>query len=136
MVDDVLLNKCDTIERCLARVEKVYAVRKDELAGDFDVQDVLVLNLQRACQAAIDLAMHLVRTETLGLPQHSAEAFTLLEGAGVVDPALASRLKAMVGFRNVAVHQYQALDLAIVRAIIERGAGDFRAFVAAALGRR
>ena len=39
----------------------------------------------------------------------------------------------MVGFRNVAVHQYQALDLAIVRSIIERGAADFRAFVAVAL---
>ena len=56
MVDDVLLNKCDTIERCLKRVELVYGDRKDALETDFDVQDVLVLNLQRACQAAIDLA--------------------------------------------------------------------------------
>ncbi|MCK9462272.1 MAG: DUF86 domain-containing protein [Proteobacteria bacterium] len=136
MVDDVLLNKCDTIERCLKRVELVYGERKDALETDFDVQDVLVLNLQRACQAAIDLAMHLVRRGALGLPQHSAEAFALLEGAGVVDRTLAARLKAMVGFRNVAVHQYQALDLAIVRSIIERGAADFRAFVAVALAWR
>jgi uncharacterized protein YutE (UPF0331/DUF86 family) len=136
MVDDVLLNKCDTIERCLARVETVYAAGRDELASDFDMQDVLVLNLQRACQAAIDLAMHLVRREGLGLPQHSAEAFSLLEGAGFLEPALTARLKGMVGFRNVAVHQYQALDLAVVRAIVETGLGDFRALVAAAIRRR
>jgi uncharacterized protein YutE (UPF0331/DUF86 family) len=133
VVDDIVLAKCDIIERCLLRVEHAAADRGAELDTDYDLQDVVLLNLQRAAQAAIDLAMHMVRTHALGVPQHSGEAFTLLERAGRLDPELARRMKAMVGFRNVAVHQYQEIDMDVVRAIIERGLGDLRELARVAL---
>jgi len=135
MPDDVALNKAAAIERCLARVREEYAGDPASL-DDLTRQDSIVLNLQRAAQAAIDLAMHLVRRGGLGLPQESREAFFLLaRGAGL--PAdLANRLGRMVGFRNVAVHDYQAIRLEVVRAIVEERLGDFEAFVAWALGRR
>lgn len=86
------------------------------------------MNLQRVCEAAIDGAMHLVRTKRLGLPQESREAFTLLEQATLLPPDLAAKMRAMVGFRNVAVHDYGNLNLDIVRAIVEQWSGDLRAF--------
>lgn len=92
-----------------------------------------MLNLQRACEAAIDLAMHGVRVRRLGLPQESREAFTLLEQAGLLDAKTAERMRAMVGFRNVAVHNYQALSLPILRAILEKHLDDFHAFAATLL---
>ena len=92
-----------------------------------------MLNLQRACEAAIDLAMHMVRVRRLGLPQESREAFTLLEQAGLLDAKTAERMRAMVGFRNVAVHNYQALSLPILRAILEKHLDDFRTFAATLL---
>ncbi len=72
--------------------------------------------------------MHLVRVQRLGVPQETREAFALLEGAGVIDPALSDRLKKMVGFRNVAIHDYQKLSLDIVRRIIVEHLDDFLVF--------
>lgn len=133
MTDDVLLNKVAIIERCLKRVEEEYRGHEQEFATNFTRQDAIVLNLLRACEAAIDLAMHLVRVRRLGLPQESREAFTLLERAGVIEAPLAQRMRAMVGFRNVAVHDYQRFNLDIVRMIIERHLDEFRLYAAAAI---
>ncbi|MDQ6972469.1 MAG: DUF86 domain-containing protein [Mariprofundaceae bacterium] len=127
-MDDVLLNKAAIIERCLIRVNEEYQDHEHELETDFTRQDAIVLNLQRACEPSIDAAMHLVRIYRLGVPQQSREAFALLADAGMVDAGLRERLEAMVGFRNVAVHDYRKLNLAIVRSIIERDFDDFRAF--------
>ena len=69
MVDDVLLNKVAIIERCLERLEQEYRGHENELEDDLTRQDSIILNLQRCCEAAIDLAMHEVRVHRLGLPQ-------------------------------------------------------------------
>jgi uncharacterized protein YutE (UPF0331/DUF86 family) len=130
MTDDVLLNKTATVERCVARVREEYAGDPAILRGDLTRQDAIVLNLQRACQACIDLAMHLCRVHDLGTPQDSRSAFALLHDAGHLDASLAGQLQRMVGFRNVAVHDYQKLNLDIVQAIVEHHLEDFLAFAA------
>lgn len=124
---DVELNKAAIIERCIARVREEYGDDPTSLANQTR-QDAIVLNLLRACEAAIDLAMHRVRVHRLGVPQESRDAFELLVRAGRLSPELATTLKRMVGFRNVAVHEYQRLNLAIVQAIIETHLQDLRAF--------
>ena len=126
--DDVSLNKAATIERCLARIGAVYAGEPTHLTNDLTRQESILLNLQRACESAIDLAMHRVRRDKLGIPQDSRDAFDLLVRAGSLDSALADGLKRMVGFRNIAVHDYARLDLEIVRAIVERHLGDLARF--------
>jgi uncharacterized protein YutE (UPF0331/DUF86 family) len=128
MADDVVLNKASVIERCLQRVEDEYEGDPANLRDDITRQDAIILNLQRACQAAIDLAMHLVREHGLGVPQESREAFALLEEAGHLDAELSDRLQRMVGFRNVAVHDYQDLNLDIVQSIVEEHLSDFTDF--------
>lgn len=121
----VIVNKAATIERCIARVREEHAGDDRNLTGDQTRQDSIVLNLQRACEAAIDLAMHVVRVRRLGVPQETRDAFALLRDAGLITPELANRMMAMVGFRNVAVHDYRRLDLAIVRSIVTERLGDF-----------
>ena len=133
MADDVLLNKAAIIERCLKRIEDEYRGHENEIERNFTRQDSIVLNLLRACEASIDLAMHLVRSRKLGLPQESREAFTLLEQSGLLDEALAARMRAMVGFRNIAVRDYQKLSLDVVKSILEKHTKDFRRYTAAAL---
>lgn len=128
MVDDVTLNKAGIIERCLRRLDEEYCGHEAELESNFTRQDAIVLNLLRACEGAIGLAMHQVRRHRLGIPQTSAEAFVLLAEANLIDVELAGRMRRMVGFRNIAVHEYRALDLAIVRDIIEHRLDDFRQF--------
>jgi uncharacterized protein YutE (UPF0331/DUF86 family) len=128
MVSDVLLNKAAIIERCLARVEAEYRGHEDELESNYTRQDSIILNLQRACEASIDAAMHLVRVKKLGVPQESRDAFDMLGEAGLITTSLRERLKAMVGFCNIAVHDYRKLNLEVVRKIIKEHIPDFREF--------
>lgn len=127
MKDDVIINKIMVIKRCIDRINEVYAGDAANLE-DFTKQDSIVLNIQRACEAAIDLAMHMVAERKLGLPQSSREAFKLLYQHGLIENGLAQRLKAMTGFRNIAVHDYQSINLAIVEQIIEKHLKDFELF--------
>lgn len=135
-MDDVVLAKADIIERCTQRVRTTYAVDPAGFGADADRQDVVVLNLQRACEAAIDLAMHLVRVERLGVPTSSRDAFDLLERGGILDARLAAHLRGMVGFRNIAVHNYRALDLAVVESALRDRLDDLLSFAQLALERR
>ncbi|NCD34908.1 MAG: DUF86 domain-containing protein [Spartobacteria bacterium] len=122
-VDDVCLNKGAIIERCIRRIQQEYAA--DPTLEDFTHLDALTLNIERACQAAIDMAMHVVATRHLGVPQTSAGAFELLKNARIISVELARSLKGMTGFRNVAIHEYQTLDLTVVRWIAEHGTHDW-----------
>jgi len=117
-LSDVLINKAAIIERCVARVREVYAGDPCNLLQDITRQDSILLNLQRACEAAIDLAMHLVHKHRLGPPQESRDAFVFLAKADILDRPLAERMMRMVGFRNIAIHNYRHLDLQIVQSII------------------
>lgn len=127
-MDDVLLGKASIIERCLARIREDYVGHEAALETDFMRQDAILLNLQRACEAAIDGAMHLVRIHRLGVPMDSRQGFSLLVEGGILPQEQGARLEAMVGFRNIAVHNYRQLDMAIVRAILETRLTDLQAF--------
>jgi uncharacterized protein YutE (UPF0331/DUF86 family) len=124
MKNDVILNKVSIIERCVKRVREEYENNPNNLK-DFTKQDSIVLNLQRACEASIDLAMHIVAEKKLGLPQSSREAFSLLETADILPSSVSQKMKAMVGFRNIAVHDYQEINLLILQKIVEIHLLDF-----------
>ena len=128
MGDDVIINKAATIERCVARAREEYLRDVAAFATDFTRQDAAVLNIQRACEAALDMGQHVIRRERLGVPQGARDVFALLAQAGWIDLELADTLKRMVGFRNIAVHDYQALQLPVTVAIIEKHLDDFLVF--------
>lgn len=125
MVDDVLINKAATIERCVLRAREEYFSDPATFATNFSRQDAAILNIQRACEAALDMGQHLIRRDRLGVPQSARDVFALLARAGRIDSALAEGLQRMVGFRNIAVHGYQSLQLPITVAIIEKHLDEF-----------
>ena len=133
-MDDVLLAKAAIIERCLLRIHQEYDGHEAELETNFTRQDALMLNLQRACEAAIDGAMHLVRIKRLGIPMESRQAFSLLVSGQVITADLGKSLEGMVGFRNIAVHNYREIDLDIVRHIIAERLDDLLAFARLMIG--
>ena len=96
-MNDVIINKIATIERCLQRINVVYAEVKDNLSTDYTRQDSIVLNLQRACEASIDLANYVNKHKALGIPQSSRDAFELLLRANLLSEEVALNLKKMVG---------------------------------------
>jgi len=126
--DNVILNKSATIERCIKRVIEEYQGFEKEFLENYTKQDSIILNLERLCQAGIDLAAHLVRINNCGIPQENRELFQLLEKNQFITQKLSKKLQSMVGFRNLAIHDYQEINLDIVQAIIKNNLGDFREF--------
>ena len=133
MADDVLLNKAAVIERCVARAREEYATNPASFATNYTRQDAAILNIQRACEAALDMGQHLIRRDRLGVPQSARDVFALLAQGGYIDATLADELKRMVGFRNIAVHDYQALQLPITVSIIEKHLDEFLQYSQAVL---
>lgn len=128
MADDILYNKIAIIERCLQRIREVYDNNPSNLE-DYTKQDSIILNMQRACEASIDLAMHIVSVKRLGIPQNSRDAFEVLQANGYIDQSLCKKLKSMVGFRNIAVHNYQVVEIKVIQNIIENHLEDFVTFI-------
>lgn len=128
MSDDILSNKAASIERCIKRIREEYIGHEQDFLTNYTRQDAVVLNLQRACETAIDMATHIVRIKHLGLPQSSRDLFVLLAQTKIISEELSQHLKSMVGFRNIAVHDYVHIDLEIVTGIINYRLDDFLEF--------
>lgn len=128
-MNQVVLNKKVNIERCIAQARKYYAMKGEiPFKEDYLRQDAVALNVQRACEICIDIANRLIKIRKLGLPQDSKDSFSLLQRAGLIDEAMTAALRAIVGFRNILVHQYQRLDLDIMVEVVEHRLDDLLAF--------
>ena len=119
MKDDIIINKTETIKRCINRINEEYDSNPNNLLI-YGKQDSIILNIQRLCEACIDIAVHFIRVNKLGVPQSSKDSFEILENRGVITKELSNSLKGMTGFRNIAVHDYQSLNLKIVQVVVEK----------------
>lgn len=119
-MNDVVINKIQSIQRCVRRAREEYRADSDGFATNYTRQDAALLNVLRACETAIDLANHVVRAGKLGIPVSSADSFKLLQAERIIDARLAERMEKMVGFRNTVIHQYTTVDIRIVEAVIVR----------------
>ena len=126
-MDDILINKNETVKHCLKRIKEEYQNNPANLKN-YTKQDSIILNIQRLSEAAIDIAMHVVAELELGVPQSSRDTFQFLVENDLIENRTAEKLKAMVGFRNIAVHEYQKLNLKIVEAIIENEIEEVKNF--------
>ena len=116
MIEEVILNKSESIARCFSRVEEDY---DEEFEKNYTKQDAVILNIQRAIQQTIDLGAYLVKKYKLGIPKTTKEIFIFLEKKGIIDEKLSQNLQNMIGFRNIAIHEYTNLNLEIIEDIIK-----------------
>jgi uncharacterized protein YutE (UPF0331/DUF86 family) len=123
-MNDIVVNKIQSIQRCVERARAEYAADPERFDADYTRQDAALLNILRACEQAIDLANHVIKSRKMGIPTSSAESFELLRQKSVIDPALCERLTKMVHFRNTVIHQYQRMDLDIVKLVVVSGLDD------------
>lgn len=126
-MEDILLNKIESIERCISRIEDVYDHNENNLL-DLTKLDSIILNIQRACECSIDLANIIVAKNKLGLPKSSRDSFDLLFQFNFITNDLHEKLKKMVGFRNIAIHDYTSINPIIVNYIITERLVDFTEF--------
>lgn len=129
MTDPALIaKKLALIESCLSDLQRL--ARPAALASDVREQRFVEHTLQIAIQAALDVASHIVSDRRLGEPRTNRELFDFLQRDGWLDAPLTNTLRNMVGFRNVLVHGYDDVDLAVVADVLANHLGDLLAFVA------
>lgn len=128
MADEVVINKAAVIERCVRRAREEYNQDPTTFTTNFTRQDAAILNVQRACEAALDMGQHWVRQARLGVPQSARDVFELLAQNNIIETDLAANLKRMVAFRNIAVHDYQSVLTPILVSIITDHLDEFLQF--------
>jgi uncharacterized protein YutE (UPF0331/DUF86 family) len=128
---DLVEIKLESLRRCVERIAGKTPSSLDQLIGDPDIQDIIALNLQRAVQLSVDVATHLIAETDAPPPTTMAENFEILQKLGIIAPTLAEHMMKAVGFRNIAVHSYQAINWNVVYQICRHHLDDFRLFAKA-----
>ena len=124
---ELIAKKIGQIETCVRELRTL--AQPSRIRHDIREQRFVEHTLQLAFQAALDVASHVVSDERLGEPRANRELFDLLERGGWVAPELAGTLRNMVGFRNVLVHGYDTVDLAVVEDVVQNRLRDLLEFV-------
>ena len=122
--------KLASLARCVKRVESRCLVQGSELSGDLDSQDVAALNLTRAIGLCVDVALLLISTWGEETPSSMASSFEPLVLRGIITPDMATELRHAVGFRNVIVHNYEAVNWGVVQLVIASRLALFKDFAA------
>lgn len=131
---EVIEQKLESLRRCVQRIQAKCPAQADALVADFDLQDILSLNLSRAVQLSVDIGAHIVAGLDVPPPGTMGQTFDLLADQGVLGRALADRLKKAVGFRNIAVHNYEVINWHIVHSIAKDQLDEFSEFAKAVVG--
>ena len=133
MDKDVIQTKLEALIRCVHRVESQNIGSLEDLEKNLDKQEIIILNLQRAVQICVDIGNHILLDYKTPTPSTMSETFKYLAQNNLIDPKNAEDLSHAVGFRNIAVHQYENIDCNIVYEIITKHLEDFKQFSASIL---
>ncbi len=128
---DVVRRKLESLRRCIGRIEEKRPASVEILKTDYDIQDIISLNLERAIQISVDIGSYLLADSDQTPPETMGEIFPALASADYISEDLALRLRMAVGFRNISVHEYQRVDWEIVFSIINKNLNDFKDFMRA-----
>ncbi|MBL0717338.1 MAG: DUF86 domain-containing protein [Desulfosarcina sp.] len=83
MDSQTILNKIASLKRCVERIENKIPKTSLELQSDYDLQDIVSLNLQRAVQVCVDIAAHLNAEMSAKAPESMVESFENLSKLGI-----------------------------------------------------
>ena len=128
---EVVEQKLESLRRCLRRIETKCPTDAATLVADIDLQDIVSLNLSRAVQISVDIGSHLIAGMEVPPPDSMGQTFDVLAQQGILSNDLSSSLKKAVGFRNIAVHNYESINWNIVHSIVKYHLADFSEFAKA-----
>lgn len=133
MDNELIEQKLESLRRCLQRIQEKCPSSAEVLATDFDLQDIVAINLTRAIQLCVDIGAHLIAGKDTPPPNTMGQTFDVLAELGTINIELATRMKKAVGFRNIAVHNYEAINWQIVHTIATSHLSDFKDFAQAVI---
>ena len=125
----IVISKISHIENNLQRLKEKQKITLEELKKNSDLQDVILHNLQLSIQGCIDLASHIISDEGWMVPDTLAGLFDVLSKHKIIPEELNDRLKKMVGFRNIIIHEYGTIDLNKVHSILTQDMQDIYSYL-------
>ncbi len=115
----------------ISRLKRYSAVSKEEYIENQDYQDTVERNFQLAIQTCIDIANYIIAGKNLQVPEEEENVFIVLGKEGIMPRELSEKIKGMVGFRNILVHEYLTIDPNQVYAVLHTRLSDFNDFARA-----
>jgi len=126
---DVIYTKIENLRHCLMRIEEKTPESVFDLIDNYDLQDIITINLERSVQCCVDIATYIIAESDSPVPDSMGKVFLILENLHYIDKKLCKNMTDAVGFRNIAVHAYCDIDWNIVFSIITDHISDFKKFV-------
>lgn len=129
MVDRALvLRKLASLAEYVTQLDEYSTIGIEEYRSDWKVQRIVERTLQMMIETCADVAGHVISDGRLRTPETYADTFRVLGENGVLGPELTAVMEKMAKFRNIVVHQYEAVDAEIVILVLRRHLGDFQQF--------
>ncbi len=125
---DVISRRLLALSESLRELARPEAADAAALARDSMLRAAVERWLQVAIEACVDVATHCIATEGWAPPGSAREAFQVLAAHGRVPLDLAQRLSSAAGMRNILVHDYVAVDLGRLAAVVRNDLDDLRDF--------
>ena len=130
---NVVLARLARLDEYISRLKRFENISLKEYLNDYDLQAIVERNLQLAIQVCIDIANYIVARKKLAFPVEQENIFLILGREEIIPQKLAARIKGMVNFRNILVHDYMDIDSQKVYKILKQGLKDFSEFAKAAV---
>ena len=128
---EVVRDRESRIRRYVGDLREMAGISEAAFLQNRERQYAVLHALQLAIEASVEIATHICAADDLGIPASYAEAFDLIEKAGIVEHELAEHLRGMARFRNRIVHFYGELDLPLVYRLLQDRLADFDRYLVA-----
>lgn len=120
--------KLRQLEEYISDVKKLRDKAESEFVERSDTEVLAERHIQKACQAALDIANHIIAEEGFGQPTMYRDLGYILAQEGVITSDLAKKLEEIAKFRNRLVHEYAHLDPKIIYIIVQTHIDDLSEF--------
>ena len=75
MDKDVINRKLESLRHCIARITSKMPMTVEALSSNYDLQDIISVNLERAVHTCVDIAAHVISETEVPPPSTMAEGF-------------------------------------------------------------
>jgi len=128
MNTDVIYYKIEILKRYVDRIKAKRPQSSAVLAKEFDRQDIILMNLQRAVKICVDIAAYILAGSTLPPPMSMEDAIYQIYMLEIISKTTCEKMQRSVKFRNIAIHEYDNINWEIVYSIISNHLDDFREY--------
>ncbi|MEW6213757.1 MAG: DUF86 domain-containing protein [Nitrospirota bacterium] len=129
----VVIRKISELEVYQKQIKEFSDITLQGYKADWKIQRIVERTLQMMIETCADIANHIVSDRGMRTPTSYSDTFKVLLENNVIDSELFTTMEKMAKFRNVVVHQYEAVDAEIVVVILKKHLGDFEKFREAVL---